>query len=505
MSLLFDRVSFTYDGAPAPVFQDLSLHCDRGWTGIVGANGTGKTTLLQLALGELRPDEGIIRPSGSVIYCEQRTDALSADVHAFLESHTGEAHRLRGIFAVFSEWTTRWSSLSHGERKRAQVAAALWREPAVLLLDEPTNHIDEDGRRQLVDGLRQFQGVGLLVSHDRALLDELCHQCVFIEPPSAIVRPGGYSDALRAHQAEEQSRRREHDELSSEVSRLRREAARREHEASQADRRRSKRGLARGDSDGRARINLARVTGMDGRAGALARQMSGRVVRAERDLEEIKLQKRYDLGIRLPGMPAPRSRLLTLPAGELPLPDGSAIEHPALTIGREDRIALTGANGTGKSTLIRHILASLDIDTDRLVYLPREVDVAASRAILDDFHALSSDDQGKVLTIVSALGSRPPRLLASKQASPGEIRKLLLAMGAAREPYLIVMDEPTNHLDLPAVECLEDALDGCQAALLLVSHDRRFLQRVARAEWTLTRTDRGSQLTPRLDLLHVSL
>ena len=159
------------------------------------------------------------------------------------------------------------------------------------------------------------------------------------------------------------------------------------------------------------------------------------------------------------------------------------------------RVAIVGGPGVGKSTLLRLILAALDLDPKRLVYLPQEVDLDASKAVLDRFHTLSYDEQGRALTIVSALGSRPERLRSSKQASPGEIRKLLLAMGAVREPYLIVMDEPTNHLDLPAVECLEDALAGCGAALLLVSHDRRFLQRVANTEWQLTRTHRGSRLT----------
>jgi macrolide transport system ATP-binding/permease protein len=497
MSLVFDRISFTYGGAPTPVFQDLSLHCDRGWTGIVGANGTGKTTLLLLARGTLTPDAGTVCRPGDVVYCQQRTGTLGDDVRAFLEAGDGEAHRLRGLFVVAPAWASRWGALSDGERKRAQVGAALWRTPAVLLLDEPTNHIDAEGRRLLATGLRQYPGVGLLVSHDRELLDDLCRQCVFVEPPVAMARPGGYTDAWRAHQDDERARRRQREDLSSEVSRLRREATRRAGEARQADRRRSKRGLARGDSDGRARVDLARMSGADGRAGALARQMASRVARAERQLAQVAVRKDYDLGFVLPGVPSPRGRLLTLPAGELSLPNGQVIEHPALTIGREDRIAVTGPNGAGKSTLIRFVLRAMDLAADRLVYLPQEVDLEESRTVLERFHALSPDEQGRVLTIVSALGSRPPRLLASKQASPGEVRKLLLATGAIREPHLVVMDEPTNHLDLPAVECLEAALDGCRSALLLVSHDRSFLAGLAATRWMLAPTARGSRLVIR--------
>ena len=135
MSLIFNRVSFSYDGAPVPVFADLTLHCDSGWTGITGANGTGKTTLMLLALGEQRPDSGSVSRSGAVIYCPQRTDAPSPDVIEWLASSDRDAHRLRGLFGVSPAWADRWTSLSHGERKRVQVAAALWREPAVLLLE----------------------------------------------------------------------------------------------------------------------------------------------------------------------------------------------------------------------------------------------------------------------------------------------------------------------------------------------------------------------------------
>jgi ATPase subunit of ABC transporter with duplicated ATPase domains len=147
-------------------------------------------------------------------------------------------------------------------------------------------------------------------------------------------------------------------------------------------------------------------------------------------------------------------------------------------------------NGSGKSTLVRHLLGRPELEREPVVYLPQEVDLEASAAVLDEFRSLSRAEQGRVLTIVSALGSRPPRLLESRQASPGEVRKLLLAIGAVREPHLIVMDEPT----LPAIECLEDALEGCRAALLLVSHDRRFLERLTRVRWTLSPSGPVSRL-----------
>jgi ATPase subunit of ABC transporter with duplicated ATPase domains len=494
VALEFERVSFSYDGAASPVVSRVSLHCGRGWTGIVGANGAGKTTLLRLALGELSPGEGVVRRPGLIAHCPQRADVPSREVRDFVASSDAQACRLRGVFGVSSEWPTRWDTLSHGERKRAQIALALWTGPEALLLDEPTNHIDEAARRLLLAGLQLFRGIGLLVSHDRELLDALCGQCAFLDPPSLVVRPGTYSEAARTYHDEERSRQKHRNEASSELARLRREAARRGRAAAGADHRRSKRGLAKGDSDGRERVDRARATGADGRAGALFRQMESRILRAEQRVDGLGLRKTYDLGIRLPGTPSPRSRLLALPAGHVAMADGRLIEHPALSVAPDDRIALRGPNGSGKTTLVRHLLTVLNLERQRTVYLPQEVDLETSRAILHGFHALPRARQGEVLTIVSALGSRPERLLASQEASPGEIRKLLLALGAVNDPHLVVMDEPTNHLDLPAIECLEDALAGCGAALLLVSHDRRFLQRLAAVQWVLTPTGGGSRL-----------
>jgi ATPase subunit of ABC transporter with duplicated ATPase domains len=105
---------------------------------------------------------------------------------------------------------------------------------------------------------------------------------------------------------------------------------------------------------------------------------------------------------------------------------------------------------------------------------------------LAEAKSLGNDELGKLMTIVSALGSDPKRMLDSEQPSPGEIRKLLLAMGILREPWLIVMDEPTNHLDLPSIEALEQALAECPCGLLLVSHDQDFLDSLATTEWHLS-------------------
>ena len=152
----------------------------------------------------------------------------------------------------------------------------------------------------------------------------------------------------------------------------------------------------------------------------------------------------------------------------------------------DDRVAITGPNGTGKTTLVQHILASANVPEEKLTAMPQEVDAVLGAAILQEAHRLAPEQLGHAMNTVSRLGSRPARLLESVEPSPGELRKLLLALGMARAPHLIVMDEPTNHLDLPSIECLENALADCPCGLLLVSHDERFLDRLEMQRWHIS-------------------
>jgi len=243
--------------------------------------------------------------------------------------------------------------------------------------------------------------------------------------------------------------------------------------------------------------NLAKLTGKDGFAGKLIAQMGAKVRRAEENRAETKVKKVYDLGIWLEANAcSPRAHLCKVPAGELSLGGARCLRFPDLVIRPTDRIALTGANGGGKTTLLTHLMAHLNVAPERVVYVPQEISAADSRRILAAVAALPKEKLGQLMTIVSRLGSRPQRLLESDEPSPGEIRKILLAKGIAAGPYLIAMDEPTNHLDLPSIECLENALGDCPCGLLLISHDQRFLHALATLNWHLETAVTGhSRLT----------
>lgn len=482
MILSISKLSYSYNGSSMPAITEVSATFSEGWTGIVGNNGSGKSTLLRLACGELVPDAGSIMPRPAGAYCAQSTERAPRNLEDFALDYSPDAAQLRATLDLDDEWPWRFETLSPGERKRLQIACALWQMPPVLALDEPTNHLDAPTRHLLLGALKAYRGVGLLVSHDRLFIDELAYQCCFLDEGSATVIPGGYNQAKSQQDLNRKTMASEHRRAHEEVLRVTAERARRRTEADRAASRRSARHLDKGDRDGRARIRLAVVSGQDGKAGLLSAQMGKKMEDARERLTRAPVKKVYDGPLELHARPAGRKVLVREPAGCLSLEEGRTLRYPAVTLGNRDRVGLRGCNGVGKSTFLNHLLA--DSSEDRgVIWIPQEMDSAGGRAVLEDLKSLSQGERGRALSIVARLNSSPGRVLAGDELSPGELRKVLLACGLLREPYLIVMDEPTNHLDIHSIEALQDVLGSCDCALVLVSHDEQFLDALTDTTW----------------------
>jgi macrolide transport system ATP-binding/permease protein len=237
----------------------------------------------------------------------------------------------------------------------------------------------------------------------------------------------------------------------------------------------------------------SRVDSVVQKAGQLSRTALGRMNRAKEEMESVTFRKSYRRGIELPGEQSDRNSLAELPEGEIVI-GGLHLVHPRLSVLPTDRIALTGPNGSGKSTLVKLLVESMELPEGRLLYIPQELTADQSARVLSTAGDLGPGTLGGVMSCVRRLGSDPEPLLKSALPSPGETRKLMLCLGLLENPWIVIMDEPTNHLDLPGIECLEAALSELECALLLVSHDRRFLSNTTEMEWRITDDGRGKNL-----------
>lgn len=417
MQLTLSNVTYTYPASSEPALCGVTATFPQGWTGIVGDNGRGKTTLALVACNVMRPDAGSVAPALVARYCAQDATCPPDDLEDFALSYDGVAVRLRDELRIDDGWAWRYGTLSGGQQKRLQVACALWTQPDVLAVDEPTNHVDAATRRAIAKALSRFGGIGLLVSHDRELLDTLCSQCLFVSKGAAVTRPGGYTQGAGQAELERSSAIHARESARREKARLEREAQCRHEEASRVASRRSGRGASKNDSDAREKRGRFIVSGQDGRAGRLSSRMDARLANAQGRLDAAQVEKRYKADVWLDVVPSRRRVLLRRVAATIPLGDDAALAVPALHIGSIDHIGLVGENGCGKTTLVRRIVGSLPAAT-RALYIPQEPTRSQQESAMDALGSLGSADRGRVLSVVARLNSSPERILEGGDVSP---------------------------------------------------------------------------------------
>lgn len=520
-SLTLSHISYTYPNAPEPALHDVSATFGPGWTGIVGANGCGKSTLARIACGMLAPDEGAVSGRLSFASCPQDPAVEPPALFDFACDFSPETQKLRRTLAIADDMPWRFAELSCGEQKKIQVAVALWMRPELIVADEPTNHVDAACRDRIRRAFASYRGIGLLISHDRTLLDALARRCLSFEEGGAIMREGTYSHTAAMYAAEQAAAARRKADARSTVRRLESEQAKRVAKANRTAARRSARHLDAHDSDGRARRGLAIFSGQDGKAGRLAAGIGRRVEAARQEEAAIRVDKRRRGELRFGADPQRRATVASIEAAVIPCGAERKLAVPRISVGSRDRIGIEGPNGAGKSTLVRHIMRCMlernadggDIPDEALfeaawtsrgmpgpevLFIPQELSKRQAALVLDEVGALPDALKGAVFSIVAQLDSDPERIASGNAASPGELRKLILACGVVRNPALIVADEPTNHLDIRSIEALEQALASYEGALVLVSHDETFLSATCTSRISLEARGAETVCTPSL-------
>ncbi|OMI35246.1 ribosomal protection-like ABC-F family protein [Streptomyces sparsogenes] len=525
-AVVCSNISFAWPD-DTPVFQDLSLTVGAGRTGLVAPNGTGKSTLLKLIAGELRPVAGSVSVLGTLGYLPQD---LPLTGELTVAEVLGVAEVIRAIDAVESgdvdekHFTTIGDDWDIEERTRAQLdrlgltdlaldrrlatlsggqvvslglAAQLLKRPDVLLLDEPTNNLDLDARHKLYEVLEDFNGCLLLVSHDRALLDRM-ERIAELDGGGEVRLYGGnfteYEEAVRAEQeVAEKNLRNAEQELKREKREMQQARERAERRAGNAARNLKSAGLPRifaGNMKRGAQESAGRAGQMHASRVSEAKARLDEAGRAVRDEQRITLD--------LPDTDVPAGRTLFL--GEaMQVRHGEravfADEGVDLTIRGPERIALTGPNGAGKSTLLRLIKGDLTTESGeikradgRIAYLSQRLDVLdRDRTVAENFAAFAPRrPQAERMNLLARFLFRGARAhLPVGVLSGGELLRATLACVLCAEPapHLLLLDEPTNNLDLVSAGQLESALGSYRGAFVVVSHDERFLAEIGVNRW----------------------
>jgi ATPase subunit of ABC transporter with duplicated ATPase domains len=431
-SLVAAGISKSY-GAEV-VLQDVGLVVPpRARIGLVGANGAGKSTLLRLLAGLDEPDAGRVRRAPP-----------SLEVGYFAQERTASGNR------------------SGGQEARAALAELLRESPDVLLLDEPTNNLDFAGLAWLERALATHPGSVVVVSHDRAFLDRTVTQIVELDEWSrgTTEYSGGWSD----YEAERERRRERHY---------------RRWESSVAERRRieeQRRRMAewerRGYGQGRKKKKSKDVK----------RTYAARLAQVE------TVDKPYEpWQLQLDLAPAARGGDVVVRLERAVVERGSFRLGPLdLAVGWGERLAVAGPNGSGKTTLLDALLGRLPLTAgERWVgpgVVPGELEqdraaLSGRQALLEIFRDFDTESSRTLLAKFGLGADGVLRPAAS--LSPGERTRAGLALLAARGVNCLVLDEPTNHLDVEAIEELERGLAGYDGTVLLVTHDRRFLEAFA--------------------------
>jgi ATPase subunit of ABC transporter with duplicated ATPase domains len=458
------------------VFGGVSLTVGAGSRiGVVGPNGAGKTTLLRLLAGLEEPERGVVRlnPRDLLVgYLPQELDARPGEsLRAYLERRTSPSEtRLASVAAELGlDLGGRLDEFSGGQVARARLAALSLARYDVYCLDEPTNDLDFDGLERLERFVEGVRGSVVVVSHDREFLDRIVDRIVELEEGTRRLREwtGGWSEFEAARERERTARYRRYEEA---------EERRREIDALL----RQRRGQAR------AGTKLGKQTGGADRRPTKA--LKSKVRQAERALERLdRPEKPFEpWELRLELEPAARSGELVVRLEQVAVErNGFRLGPIDLELYRGDRVAVVGPNGSGKTTLLGALTGTLPLASGRrevgrgVVF--GELDQTRARFTVDDPLVIAfGGPQETARTLLAKFGLGADEVLRpARTLSPGERTRAQLAFLAAAGVNCLILDEPTNHLDLPAIEEFERTLDRYPATVVLVTHDRRLLERFA--------------------------
>lgn len=499
MSTLLSTRNLSFHPSHTPLLTDISVALNQGEKiGLIGHNGCGKSTLMKLLSGQLTPDEGTITPANRVImaYIEQHlpeslntlslADAVLEKLPA--EQHLSEMWRAEMLLTEMGfdpvQWQLPVTALSGGQHTRLLLARALISQPDLLLLDEPSNHLDLPTILWLEQFLKNWRGSFILVSHDNALLDHVTNCTWVLRDGNVSVFRLPCTQAREALAQQDESDEHRHNAQQKEIDRIAVSAKR----------------LA---IWGKVYDNEA--------LSRKAKQMEKQIDRLQDDLVELAIGSQWQLKLTGDALRADRlcafNQLSVVPADNCP----SLYVTDNVSVKSGDRIAVMGANGTGKSSLLRMIWSQsqkpeVTLPDSPLVLHPRVhlgyydqklAQLNDSDSLMDALKPFAPliDEQRK-MALISA-GFPYLRHQQTVSALSGGERARLLFVGLSLANYsLLMLDEPTNHLDMDGKLALAEEISRFEGGLILVSHDRELIEKSCNRFWYID----GNRLTEYHDL-----
>jgi ATP-binding cassette subfamily F protein 3 len=499
----FADASFAYPGNEILVGASLLIRPgDR--IALLGPNGTGKSTALRLLAGDLQPDSGDVRVLGraSVAYLRQSQELSGAgsvmdallepfadlrrlhDQLTAVEARLGEANpsdlsrygelqeryqreggyeldaRVKRLTAdvgfAESDLARSVDTLSGGERGRLELAKVLVRQPDLLLMDEPTNHLDLAAIERLEAFLAEYPGAFVLVSHDRAFIRAVCKEIVELEDGKFVRYPYAYDKYVVEREARLERARAEYERQKEHVEK----------------------------TEDFIRRNLA---GQKTKQAQSRRKMLEKLERLERPDDQWQHAGKIGLAFQTGDLGSKET--IRAPHLRVGYPGAPILEDVTVNIYRGDKVGIVGPNGSGKSTLLKTLIGELPplagkVETGtgvRIGYFDQKLaSLAEDLSLTDEIRSVRADLSPEVVRQYLAkfrfFGDDPFRTV--RGLSGGERSRLAMAKILLFPRNLLVLDEPTNHLDIPARETLEEALESYEGTLLVVSHDRYFLDRI---------------------------
>ncbi|MGZ8401090.1 MAG: ABC-F family ATP-binding cassette domain-containing protein [Methyloceanibacter sp.] len=463
--LFLKDIRLSFGSAPLLAGADLSIAPGERLC-LVGRNGSGKSTLLKIAAGLIEPDAGtrFVQPSVTILYLPQSPDLSGfATTSAFVEAGLApgdDPHRARYLLETLGlTGEEDPAHLSGGESRRAALARVLAPQPDILLLDEPTNHLDVVAIEGLETVLRTMRSALVLISHDRRFLETLSQATLWLDRGTTRLLDKGFGafeawrDAIL--EAEEVERHK-----------LDRRIVQEEH-------------WLRYGVSARRKRNQRRLEGLIGLRGQRKRALDAR---ATGDVK-LTVQEAKEAGKKMI-----EARRISKSYGDLAL-----VRDFSVKIANGDRIGIVGPNGAGKTTLINLLIGELAPDAgsvklgtnleiasldQRRQSLDPDASVAATLTGGSGDAVIISGESRHVISYMKDFLFKPEQARTPVKAlSGGERGRLMLAVALARPSNLLVLDEPTNDLDLETLDLLQEMLASYPGTLILVSHDRDFLDR----------------------------